>query len=175
MLSLFCLRLTFLIYTSLSTHWGDGWNRWQCLLFCLSASLLMDVIVTLTLPGDDITDWIWQAALWFHYGNCKAGNPSTGACNTCKFVWETRRWFTSLLDLAHSQYKCSSAAKNKFSTNSWTVGRDLWTDLMMMSVLLGSYKMIFTWETFDLLFLFQIIISLQMLVYYLDIGDKYWQ
>ncbi len=60
------------------------------------------------------------------YGNYKAGNPSTAACNTCKFVWETRRWFTSLLDSAHSQYKCSSAAKNKFSPNSWTVGRDLW-------------------------------------------------
>lgn len=41
------------------------------------------------------------------YGNYKAGNPSTAACNTCKFVWETRRWFTSLLDSAHSQYKCS--------------------------------------------------------------------
>ncbi len=42
-----------------------------------------------------------------------------------------------------------------------------------MSVLLMSYLIIFTWETFDLHFLFQNIISLQMLVYYLNIGDKY--
>ncbi len=43
-----------------------------------------------------------------------------------------------------------------------------------MSVLLMSYLIFFTWETFDLHlhFLFQNIISLQMLVYYLD-DDKY--